>query len=137
VKAFCLKKGERLTRRSDFERLSRDGHRIDSDYFVILYRPNGLGRLRLGVTVSKRVGRAVIRNRLKRLVREHYRQHKGLFSDSYDVNVIAKRGTPDLSSGQIRGSCWHSLRPINTSFHQSSHRLVAFAQPALSMHLMP
>ncbi|UCG80650.1 MAG: ribonuclease P protein component, partial [Desulfobacterales bacterium] len=102
VKAFCLKKGERLTRRSDFERLSRDGHRIDSDYFVILYRPNGLGRLRLGVTVSKRVGRAVIRNRLKRLVREHYRQHKGLFSDSYDVNVIAKRGAPDLSSGQIR-----------------------------------
>jgi ribonuclease P protein component len=102
VKAFCFKKGERLVRRSDFERLSKDGHRIDSDYFVILYRRNGLGRMRLGVTVSKRVGGAVIRNRLKRLVREHYRQHKGLFSDSYDVNVIAKRGSSDLPPRRIR-----------------------------------
>ncbi|UCD87447.1 MAG: ribonuclease P protein component, partial [Desulfobacterales bacterium] len=62
MKAFCLKREERLVRRSDFEKLSKDGHRIDSDHFVILYRRNGLGRLRLGVTVSKRAGRAVIRN---------------------------------------------------------------------------
>jgi ribonuclease P protein component len=68
VRAFSLKRRERLRKRSDFERLSKDGDRINSDYFLIVYTRNGLGRLRLGVTVSKRVGRAVIRNRLKRLV---------------------------------------------------------------------
>ena len=98
---FSLTKSERLLRRADFEKLSGDGHRIDSDYFVILYSPNGLGKLRLGVTVNKRVGCAVIRNRVKRLVRERFRLRKALFGDSYDVNVIAKGGTSDLSSREI------------------------------------
>jgi ribonuclease P protein component len=112
VRAFSLERGERLLRRADFERLSKYGNRIDSDYFVILYTRNGLGKLRLGVTVSKRVGRAVIRNRLKRLVREHFRQHKGLFSDSYDVNVIAKGGTSDLPSRRIREALDAIVRDI-------------------------
>ena len=102
MRAFSLKKGERLLKRADFERLSRCGDRIDTDYFVILFTRNDLGKSRLGVTVSKRVGRAVTRNRVKRLVREHFRKHKGLFGENYDVNVIAKGGTSDLSSGQIR-----------------------------------
>jgi ribonuclease P protein component len=112
VRAFSLERGERLLRRADFERLSKYGNRIDSDYFVILYTRNGLGKLRLGVTVSKRVGRAVVRNRLKRLVREHFRQHKGLFSDSYDVNVIAKGGTSDLPSRRIREALDAIVRDI-------------------------
>jgi ribonuclease P protein component len=112
VRALSLKKGERLLKRADFERLSKDGNRIDSDYFVILYRRNGLGKLRVGVTVSRRVGRAVIRNRVKRSVREHFRQHKGLFSDSYDVNVIAKSGTSDLSSQGIRAALDAIVRDI-------------------------
>ena len=101
---FSLTKSERLLRRADFEKLSEDGNRIDSDCFVILYSRNGLGKLRLGVTVSKRVGRAVTRNRVKRLVREHFRLRRALFSDSYDVNVIAKGVTSDLSSREIGGA---------------------------------
>jgi len=99
-------------RRADFEKLYGDGSRIEGDYFVILYSPNGLGKMRLGVTVSKRVGHAVIRNRVKRLVREFFRLHKALFSDSYDVNVIAKSGTSNLSSRQIRGALEAMVRDI-------------------------
>ena len=110
--AFSLTKSERLSRRADFEKLSRDGSRIEGDYFVILYSQNGLGIMRLGVTVSKRVGRAVIRNRVKRLVREHFRLHKALFSDSYDVNVIAKSGASNLSAQQLRGALEAMVRDI-------------------------
>jgi ribonuclease P protein component len=112
VRAFSLKKGERLLRRADFQRLSKTGNRINGDYFVILFARNGLGKLRLGITVSKRVGRAVMRNRLKRLVREYFRQHKGLFGDSYDVNVIAKSSISGLSSRQIREALDAIVRDI-------------------------
>ena len=99
--AFCFHRGERLLRSSDLENLSRDGERLDSNYFLVLYSQNGLGKSRLGVTVSKKVGRAVTRNRVKRLVREHFRHHKAALNDSYDVNVIAKRGSSALSSREI------------------------------------
>ena len=99
-------------RRADFKKLCKDGNRIEGDHFVILYCQNDLGKPRLGVTASKRVGRAVVRNRIKRLVREHFRLHKALFSDSYDVNVIAKSGVSDLSSGQIRGALEATVRDI-------------------------
>jgi hypothetical protein len=45
-------------------------------------------------------------------VREHFRQHKGLFSDSYDVNVIAKGGISDLSSKRVRVSLDAIVRDI-------------------------
>jgi ribonuclease P protein component len=112
VKAFSLRKSERLLRPADCGKLFKHGSRIDSDYFTVVYAPNGLGKLRLGVTVGRRVGGAVIRNRVKRLVREHFRLHKALFSDSYDVNVIAKGGSSDLSSQQIRGALEAIVRDI-------------------------
>lgn len=112
MKAFSLRKSERLLRPADFGKLFKHGSRIDSDYFTVVYAPNGLGKLRLGVTVGRRVGGAVIRNRVKRLVREHFRLHKALFSDSYDVNVIAKGGSSGLSSQQIRGALEAIVRDI-------------------------
>lgn len=109
---FSLTKLERLLRRQDFEKLSRYGERVDGEHFIVVYAHNGLGKLRLGVTVSKRVGRAVTRNRVKRLVREYFRLHKVLFADSYDVKVIAKAGTSDLSSWQIKGALEAIVRDI-------------------------
>lgn len=110
--AFSLTKSERVLRRSDFEKLSKIGNRIDSEYFIVMYSQNGLGKSRLGVTVSKRVGCAVIRNRVKRLVREYFRLHKALFGYSYDVNVIAKRGISHLSSRQIKRALEALVRDI-------------------------
>ena len=109
---FSLAKSERLLRRADFKKLSEGGNSIETDYFVILYGHNGLGTFRLGVTVGKRVGCAVMRNRVKRLVREHFRLRKALFRGSYDVNVIAKGGTSDLSPREIRGALEDIVRDM-------------------------
>lgn len=57
--------------------------------------PPATDRGRIGITVSRKVGTAVIRNRIKRLVREYYRHHKGAFV-ALDVNVIARRGAEKL-----------------------------------------
>ena len=110
--AFSLAKSERLLRRSDFETLSQHGNRMNGEYFIVLYSRNNLGKSRLGVTVSKRVGCAVIRNRVKRLAREYFRRHKTLLGYSYDVNVIAKRGASHLSSRQTQRALEAIVRDI-------------------------
>lgn len=101
LSAFSLTKASRLLRRADFERLSKYGRTIHRDHFVVICRRNSLGNLRLGVTVSKRVGRAVMRNRIKRLVREYFRLNRARFDDAYDMNVIARTGAANLSSQEI------------------------------------
>ena len=52
---------------------------------------------RLGITVTKKVGNAVVRNRLKRLIREFFRRNKVLFPAGYDVVVMAKKNIPPLT----------------------------------------
>jgi ribonuclease P protein component len=57
---------------------------------------------RLGITVSRKVGNAVKRNRIKRWIREVFRSHPALFSERVDIVVIAKRNIEDFSFENIR-----------------------------------
>ena len=78
-------------RRSDFQRVTREGGRRVSQYFLVfrLDRSDGLPA-RLGITVTRKVGKAVRRNRIKRLVREWFRARQEQLS-SCDLVVIARR----------------------------------------------
>lgn len=86
-----------LTRRSEFLSLSRGGRRIQTSHFVVLSKPNNKGESRLGITVSAKVGKAVIRSRIKRLVREFFRRHRKEIPSPQDIVVIARRGSGQLS----------------------------------------
>lgn len=83
-------KTDRLLRRSDFLRVQGQGRKLVSPHFLWFVVPSPAGALRLGVTVSKRVGGAVVRNRVKRLLREAFRHHKALFPVGIDVVAIAR-----------------------------------------------
>jgi ribonuclease P protein component len=56
---------------------------------------------RLGVTVSRRVGNAVVRNRVKRGIREWFRRHRGELEEHLEVVVIARGATAELSAMEI------------------------------------
>jgi ribonuclease P protein component len=85
---------ERLTRRPDFLVVQERGRRLSGSSYLLLALPrrvpSGLRRARLGITVSKKVGKAVVRNLVKRWVRESYRRMSGLVPEGLDLVVVAR-----------------------------------------------
>ena len=82
-----------LTRRRDFEVVFEQGVNSASRYIVVYARPNELGVSRLGLSVSKKVGKAVIRNRLKRLLRGAMRKGLEGLPLNYDFVIIARKSS--------------------------------------------
>jgi ribonuclease P protein component len=66
----------RLRSREDFTAVQRHGRRVGSRYLTVLGRPNALGRDRLGLIASRKLGGAVVRNRAKRRLREVFRRQQ-------------------------------------------------------------
>lgn len=91
-------KSDRLRKRREFVDLSRRGKSVSDRYFILSFQPNGRDRSRLGITVTKKVGNAVIRNRLKRIVREFFRHNRSRINGSLDINVIVKQSAAGVSS---------------------------------------
>ncbi|MCF8111010.1 MAG: ribonuclease P protein component [Desulfobacteraceae bacterium] len=96
-----LRKTERLLKRGEFLDLSRQAHSTGNRYFVAAFKRNGLCFSRLGITVTRKTGKAVVRNRIKRLVREFFRQNRHLLTTGLDINVIAKKAAADATGGQV------------------------------------
>jgi ribonuclease P protein component len=99
---YSFSKYERLLKRSEFVNLNRSGRRVHVPHFVVLLKKNQLGVTRLGVTVTKRTGCAVERNRIKRLVREHFRLNKTRFPHGYDVVIAAKKDADKLDFRDVQ-----------------------------------
>ncbi len=93
----------RLRRRSDFDRVYRRRHSVSDDRLIVYGLPNGLEHSRLGLSVSRKFGGAVDRNRVKRLLREAFRLSRKELPEGLDLIVIPRPATrPRLA--EIRSS---------------------------------
>jgi len=102
MRASAFSKSERVLNRKDFVNLNRFGRKFRTAHFTVSVARNGLDRSRLGITASRKVGGAVVRNRLKRLVREVFRLHKGFFPAACDIVVSARTSADDLDFRKVR-----------------------------------
>lgn len=90
-----LKPLRSLTKRREFDLVFKEGSSLASKNIVIYARPNELGFSRLGLAVSKKIGKAVTRNRIKRLLREAMRTMSGDISLHYDFVFVARKLSAD------------------------------------------
>jgi ribonuclease P protein component len=97
MKEQSYRKLERITNRSRYKAIYEQGAWSSSRHFTAIICSNAQGVKRLGITVTKKAGNAVKRNRIKRLLREFFRHNKILFPAEGDVVIMAKRNFPPLT----------------------------------------
>jgi ribonuclease P protein component len=96
-----LPKTARLLKRAEFLKVSRAGTKLPSANFVVISARNVRQESRLGITVSGKVGNSVVRNRIKRQVREFFRHRRAVLPPGTDFLVIARKGAAGLPAGAI------------------------------------
>ncbi|OGP50183.1 MAG: ribonuclease P protein component [Deltaproteobacteria bacterium RBG_13_43_22] len=101
MKSFSLTKDERILKRTDFIRKSFKVKKRTFPHFSVIIKPNSLGRTRLGLAVGKNTGKAVQRNRIKRLLREFFRRSKDKFPPSRDIIIVVLKGSDPLTYRQV------------------------------------
>lgn len=79
-----------LKENSVFRRLYYRGNSAGNRFLVVYCRRNGTNTTRLGLTVSAKLGHAVVRNRIRRRLREVYRLDEGNLPCGYDMVIVAR-----------------------------------------------
>jgi len=100
---FTFPKEVRLRRRSEFLRVQDKGHKLTADCLLCLVLPNGRadGLTRLGLTVSTKVGPSVVRNRIRRRLRELFRVRKASLPKGLDMVFIARSSAAEADWPRI------------------------------------
>ena len=101
MRKFSFTKADRILKRQDFIQLARIGQKIQNQHFIAKFYLNDFGIPRLGITVTRKVGNAATRNRIKRLTREYFRLNRHDFEGSWDINIIAKMKADELGSEMV------------------------------------
>ena len=92
----------RLVRRSEYDAVYRGGRRRSSQQFIVFCRANGLTRSRFGISVKKELGGAVVRNRIKRRVREILRLNRLEIPPGWDFVIHPRSGVVRAEFAPLR-----------------------------------
>jgi ribonuclease P protein component len=95
-----LRPSERLRHRRDYQHVLQSGTKQVAPAFVLYVLPGVASCSRLGIAVSRRVGGAVVRNRVKRRARECFRQHKAELEFPCDIVVVARHAAVEVSHSE-------------------------------------
>lgn len=97
----------------DYKRLYYKGGCVGSDILVVYYKKNSLKCNRLGITVGKKIGGAVVRNRVKRLIRESYRLIESEVACNTDIVIVARSKCAEADFHAVSGTIKRLFKKSN------------------------
>ncbi|MBD1379861.1 ribonuclease P protein component [Metabacillus arenae] len=109
-----MKKRNRVKKNEDFQKIFKQGKSMANRQFVIylLDQPEEK-EFRLGLSVSKKIGNAVTRNRIKRLIRQVFLEEKELLQNRKDYLIIARKPASEMGYEEVKKSLQHLFRKTN------------------------
>ena len=108
-----MKRACTLKENYEFRRVYQRGSSAVNGSMVVYCRKNRLGRPRLGITASTKIGNAVTRNRARRRLREVFRLNRDKLQKGWDVILVARGRTVTASWREINDAFLRSCRKLN------------------------
>lgn len=105
-----MERSSRLRRNEDFQRVRREGRSFAAPWLVLMVARNELATTRYGFAVGKRIGKAVVRNRVKRRLREVLRLRRDTVAAGWDVVLIARDPLTHVTFEQLDQAVAQLLR---------------------------
>lgn len=111
MQRYTFPKSERLLKKWEFQRVFAENKKYAGKFLVLYILPNQPDR-KAGIIASRKIGNAVKRNRIKRLIREAYRLNKNLLPNNIHLVITAKQGISKLKYKDVE----EDLREIYNNF---------------------
>ena len=105
-----MKKRFRVKKEKDFSAIFKEGESFANRKFVIYRLENNEQHFRVGLSVSKKLGNAVMRNQIKRRIRHILIEHKNQLVENVDFVVIARKGVEILDYAEMGKNLLHVLK---------------------------
>lgn len=121
VERLTFPKTKRIRKSAEFSRIYQGNVFVADGCLVIQALPNELGTTRMGISVSKKFGNAVVRNRWKRLIREAFRLQQHQIPSGMDLVVRPKRGAKPVFTN-VRQSMLTLSRRISKKLNRPKGR---------------
>jgi ribonuclease P protein component len=111
VVGVIMKKEYRIKANKEFQQIYKNGKSFANRQFIIYkYKNQDIDHFRIGLSVSKKIGNAVIRNRVKRYIRQVFTELKDDINDQYDYIIIARKPVAEMDFFQVKKSLIHVMK---------------------------
>ncbi len=107
-----MKAIHRLRKNEDFRKVYKKRKSMANKLLIIYISENGYDFNRVGFTVSKKVGKSVVRSRVKRLLNESYRLNNEKVVQGYDIIFVARNTCVDSTYKEIESAVLHLLKKM-------------------------